>query len=82
MKFYELAIGAVFHFRGGRFKKIAMSMASDEQGCGNIFRGETDVETDGVPLLLSAAEAARWKPDDRHWTDYVTLAPGERGELG
>jgi len=54
-------------------------MAHDEQRSGNIFRGETDVETEGAPLLLSAAEAARWKPDERHWTDYMGVAPGQGG---
>jgi hypothetical protein len=40
MKFYELAVGARFVFRGRRFEKIAISMTEDEHGCGNIFLGE------------------------------------------
>jgi hypothetical protein len=37
MKFYELAIGARFEFRGRRFVKEAMSMAQDEERCGTII---------------------------------------------
>jgi hypothetical protein len=36
VKFYELAIGARFVFHGGRFEKIAMSMARDERGWGRL----------------------------------------------
>jgi hypothetical protein len=52
MKFYELAIGARFVFRGRRFEKIAMSMANNEHGHGSIIMGETEVVPDGAPLLL------------------------------
>jgi hypothetical protein len=75
MKFYELAIGARFIFRGRRFEKIAMSMARQEQGLASIFQGETEIVPDGVPLLLPPEEAAWWKPSDRHWTDYLPPAP-------
>ena len=75
MKLYELAVGARFVFRGRRFEKIAMSMANDEHGCGSIFLGETGVVPDGVPHLLPPEEAARWKPDDRHWTEHLSPAP-------
>jgi|ERR1039458_7626088 hypothetical protein len=78
MKFYELAIGARYGFRGRRFEKTVMSMANDDQGCGSIFMGETEVTPDGVPLLLPATEAAKWKPDDRHWTEYLSPAPAPR----
>jgi hypothetical protein len=77
MKFYELAVGARFVFRGRRFEKIAMSVAHDEQRCGTVFMGETEVSPDGVPLLLPAAEAARWKRDDTHWTKHLAPAPRE-----
>jgi hypothetical protein len=66
MEFYELAIGARFVFRGRRFEKIWMIMANDEHGRGSILLGETEVVPDGVPLLLPPAEAAWWKPSDRH----------------
>ena len=77
MKFYELAPGAVFTFRGRRFTRTAMSMAEDENRLGNIFQGGTEVETEGVPLLLPPDVAAQWKPDERPWTDYITPAPGQ-----
>ena len=78
MKFYELAIGARFFFLGRRFEKVAMSVAEDEQRVGNVFMGDAEVTADGEPLLLPPAEAARWKRDDRDWTDYLSPAPGPR----
>ncbi len=77
MKFYELALGARFVFRGHRFVKIAMCLAEDQRRWGNIFLGDTDVVPDGVPVRLSPAEAARWKPADKDWADYLTPAPGQ-----
>jgi hypothetical protein len=81
MRFYELAVGAPFIFRGRRFEKIAMGMANNEQGHGSVFLGETVVVPDGLPLLLPPEEAAKWKPDDRHWTEHLSPAPPPR-ELG
>jgi hypothetical protein len=78
MRFYELAVGARFVFHGRRYEKIAMGMAKNEQGLGSVFMGETEVVPDGVPLLLPPEEAAKWKPDDRHWTDYLSPAPAPR----
>ncbi|MGO8931397.1 MAG: hypothetical protein ACLQU3_31465 [Limisphaerales bacterium] len=78
MKFYELALGARFFFRGRRFDKVAMSVAEDEQRVGHVFMGDAEVTADGEPLLLPPEEAARWKRDDSHWTDYLTPAPGQR----
>ena len=46
MKFYRLAKGARFEFLGRRFMKIAISMAEDENGNGNVFEGST------VPIRL------------------------------
>ncbi len=43
MKFYELAVGAVFTAWGRTYRKIAMSMAEDDRGWGMIFMGETEV---------------------------------------
>jgi hypothetical protein len=40
--------------------------------------GETEVTADGEPLLLPPDEAARWKPDERHWIEYLGPAPGLR----
>ena len=78
MKFYELAIGARFVFGGQRFEKTAMSMAKDEQPIGNLFMGETEVVPDGEPSLLPPAEAARWKPNGKHWSDHLGPAPREK----
>jgi hypothetical protein len=82
MKFYELAVGARFVFRGRRFEKIAMSMARDEEDRSSIFLGETEVVPEGVPLLLPPAEAEWWEPARRYWADYLTPAPGQRERGG
>jgi hypothetical protein len=78
MQLYELAVGARFFFRGRRYEKIAMSMARDEDRIGNIFMGETEVTADGEPSLLPPEEAALWKPPERHWTEYLGPAPGQK----
>ena len=44
--------------------------------------GGREVTADGVLLLLSPAEAARWKPDDRYWADYLMPALGQRERGG
>jgi hypothetical protein len=44
MTFEQVKIGETFTFRGARFQKTALSMASDERDWGNIFLGETVVE--------------------------------------
>jgi hypothetical protein len=58
MKFYELAIGAVFTFRGVAYKKTGMSMAEDGRRWGSIFQAETDVDSEG-PLLPPEEAASR-----------------------
>ena len=78
IKFYELAIGARFVFRGRRFEKIGMSMAEEELGLGSIFMGEAEIVPDGVPMSLPPEEATWWKPSDRHWTEYLSPAPPPR----
>jgi hypothetical protein len=68
VQFYELAIGAVFEFRGKRYQKTAMSMAEDERHWGNIFQGWYKVESEGP--FLPPEVAAKWKPDPamlRYW---------------
>lgn len=59
-RFYELAIGARFKFRGRRYEKVAMSLARDIWGWANILQGETVVESKGP--FLAAEVASRWKP--------------------
>jgi hypothetical protein len=78
MQFYELAVGARFLFRGRRYEKRAMSMARGEDRIGHVFMAETEVTADGEPLLLPPEEAARWKPPEKHWTEYLRPAPGLR----
>jgi len=43
VKFQKLPVGALFEFRGRRYRKVALSMAHDEDRCGNIFQDQTDV---------------------------------------
>lgn len=79
MKFYELAIGARFLFRGQQFKKTAMSMAEVlahghqadglRQGWGCVFMGEVEVVSQGP--LLPPEVAAKWKPERGHWAAVV-----------
>jgi len=49
IQFQEIPIGQFFEFRGRRYKKLALSMASDEDRNGNIFQGQTEVLPD--PLV-------------------------------
>jgi hypothetical protein len=78
MKFYELAVGAVFTFRGVTYKKIGMSMAEDERRWENIFQAETHVEAEGP--LLPPEEAAKWKPSELPWTHWMSRAPDRKPE--
>ena len=89
MQFYELAVGARFVFRGRRYEKQAMSMAEDEDRVGHIFMGDAEVtlEVRGAECgvrsaseLLPPGEAARWKPPEKHWTEHLGAAPGQREE--
>lgn len=69
VKFYELAVGARFIFRGKGYRKIGMSMADDAERVGTVFMGECDVVSDGP--LLPAEEAAKWKPQRGIWTEMI-----------
>ena len=51
MTFEEVEIGETFTFRGARFRKTALSMASDERDWGNIFQYETEVECEREPAV-------------------------------
>ena len=57
IQFQEIPIGQHFEFRGRRYKKIAPSMASDEDRNGNIFQAQTEVLPDPFPRATSASEA-------------------------
>ena len=52
IQFQEIPIGQHFEFRGRRYKKLALSMASDEERNGTIFQGQTEVMPD--PLSRTA----------------------------
>jgi len=71
--FYQLPIGARFEFRGRRYEKLALSLARDEERCGNVFQDETEVLWDRRP----GEEAKPPRPPEPHWTSYLTPAPGQ-----
>jgi hypothetical protein len=50
--FHRLPVGARFEFRGRRFEKVALSIASDEERVGNVFHADTEV----VPM-----ESGKWR---------------------
>jgi hypothetical protein len=79
MLFYKLAIGARFEFRGRQFEKLAVSMARDADRIGHIFPAGSEVTPIGEPLLLSEAEAERWKPPEYHWTAFMPRGPLKKG---
>lgn len=49
IQFQEVPIGQFFEFRGRRYRKLALSMASGEDRYGNIFQGQTEVLPDPMP---------------------------------
>jgi hypothetical protein len=57
IQFQEIPIGQHFEFRGRRYKKLALSMASDEDRIGNIFQSQTEVLPDPCIHLLLTPEA-------------------------
>jgi hypothetical protein len=46
IQFQEIPIGQFFEYRGRRYRKLARSMASDEDRNGNIFQAQTEVLPD------------------------------------
>ena len=53
IQFQEIAIGQHFEFRGRRYKKLALSMASDEDRIGTIFQAQTEVLPDPFHSISS-----------------------------
>jgi len=51
-QFQEIQVGQHFEFRGRRYKKLALSMASDEDRIGNIFQAQTEVLPDPLPRTI------------------------------
>ena len=78
MKFYTLATGAKFEFGGLQYEKIALGFAAGigdgpkDHRYGSSFMGETEVMSEGP--FLSAEEAAKHKPSERHWTEHLGRA--------
>src|ERR1039458_6872653 len=60
IQFQEIPIGQFFEFRGRRYRKLALSMASDEDRNGSVFQAQTEV----LPDPLSRAGATP-EPIDR-----------------
>ena len=58
IQFQEIPIGQFFEFRGRRYKKLALSMASDEERNGNIFQGQTEVLPDPLSRDALRSEVA------------------------
>ena len=52
LQFQEIQVGQFFEFRGRRYKKLALSMASDEDRIGNIFQAQTEVLPDPLPRTI------------------------------
>jgi len=78
MQFYKLAPGALFEYEGKRYQKTAVDSIGDENGQPSSFRPEWEVTPIGELLLLSEAEAEKWKPIDvEHWADHLSPAPGQ-----
>ena len=46
IQFQEIPIGQFFEFRGRRYRKLALSLASDEDRNGNILQAQTEVLPD------------------------------------
>jgi len=46
IQFQEILIGQFFEYRGRRYRKLALSMASDEDRNGNIFQAQVEVLPD------------------------------------
>ena len=51
-QFQEIQVGQFFEFRCRRYKKLALSMASDEDRIGNIFQAQTEVLPDPLPRTI------------------------------
>jgi len=57
-QFQEIPIGGHFEFRSRRYKKLALSMASDEERNGTIFLAQTEVGPDPIPRIDPIAPSA------------------------
>ena len=71
--FYQLPLGARFEFRGKRYEKLALSMAGDEDRCGNIFQEEAEVFWERRP----GEELRPPRPPEPPWWSHMSPAPGQ-----
>ncbi len=79
-QFQQLPIGARFEFRGRRYEKLALSLAGDEDRCGNVFHAATEVLWDtAFRGSFATAGAARPSADGHAWTRHLAPAPAARG---
>ncbi len=76
-KFCELPIGARFEFRGRRYEKLAVSLAGDEDRCGNVFLDDTEVLAEAAAADRPRPREARPRGDWRQWTAALSRAPGQ-----
>ncbi len=60
--FSRIPVGSNFEFRGRRYRKLALSMACDEERIGNVFHDETEVLLDGDALPPVAGPIAGPRP--------------------
>ncbi len=74
-QFWELPVGARFNFRARRYEKIALSMARDEDRCGNVFHDTTEVSWD---RREGEERMEHRRPPARPWWSYMSPAPGQR----
>jgi hypothetical protein len=58
IQFQEIPIGQLLEFRGRRYQELALSLASDEERNGTIFRAETEVQPDTFPRANLPSEVA------------------------
>jgi len=66
-QFQEIPIGQFFEYRGRRYRKLAISMASDEDRNGNIFQAQTEVLPDPLPQVNLHPDVARCEPQNERW---------------
>ena len=57
IQFQEIPIGQHFEFRGRRYRKLALSMACDEDRIGNIFQAQTEVLPDPFPSAVGSGRS-------------------------
>lgn len=85
--FSEVPIGGRFEFRGRRYEKLALSLARDEERCGNVFLDHTEVCVEsGAARLTPSTATGPSRPDNsppraalplQSWADHLSVAPGQ-----